>query len=153
MAVTDEVISQCLSGPNAVLPRHSLRDWYKFPHRDEIKINSVFPIQTRTFLIITNHLKSSESPQHEYLPGGPLFSTGWLPPSYGWGQPGVFPTEGSEGCILPHRPFMGLFSPSPHEEFFQPSGEIICSHHYIQEDTALLDVSPAIQEAGTHRKI
>lgn len=76
MAVTDEVISQCLSGPSAVLPRHSLRDWYTFPHRDETEINSVFPIQTRTFLIISNHLKSSESPQHEYLPVEPLFGTG-----------------------------------------------------------------------------
>lgn len=41
----------------------------------------------------------------------------------------------------------------PQEYFFQPFGEIMSSHHYTQEETALFDVSPAIHEAGTHKKI
>lgn len=131
----------------------SVRDWYKFPHRDITGINSVFPIQTKTFFIITNHLKSAESPQHEYLPDKPFLSTGWLPPFYGWGQPGIFPTKSFLDCIIPHRPFMGLCLPHLKKEFFQPSGELISSHHYIQEDTALFDVSAAIHEAGTCEKI
>lgn len=47
----------------------------------------------------------------------------------------------------------GTLFPLPQEYFFQPFGEIMSSHHYIQEETVLLDVSPAIHEAGTHKKI
>lgn len=65
----------------------------------------------KTFFIITNKLKSAESSQHQWLPAGPLLSTGQLPPSYGWEKLGIFPSKSSLDCSLPHRSFMGFFLP------------------------------------------
>lgn len=82
------------SGSNAVLTGHSVRDLFRCLCSDKIGINSVFPIQTKTFLIITNPLKTAESPQHEYLPAKPLLSTGQLPPSCAEDSQDYFPPRG-----------------------------------------------------------